>query len=91
MKRWAKLPKRRERRSKLDKSLSAKVLCCAIAGLGAMPAAHADDMSKLQAEIHDLSVRLDQLKMAQSQTAKNPVAVSVAQAPTESLPPTKAE
>lgn len=91
MKRWAKLPKRRERRSKLDRSLSAKVLCCAIAGLGAMPAAHADDMSKLQAEIHDLSVRLDQLKMAQSQTAKSPVVVSVAQAPTESLPPTKAE
>ncbi len=99
MERWADSINQRQRRSKKQKSLQARVLYCAIAGLAAAPAAHADSLSQLQAEIHNLSVQLDQLKAAQAQQAvtqakqakqlAQPVAVT--QAPGVELTPMKAE
>ncbi|MBU6492334.1 MAG: porin [Burkholderiales bacterium] len=83
-------------------SFKARVMCTAIAGLVAMPMAHADELSKLQAEINNLSAQLNQLKQAQAQQshwqAQRPQAGAVqtaqgAPAPAlpDSVPPTKAE
>jgi len=99
MERWASSNNPRQRRSKKQGSLRARVLYCAIAGLAAAPAVHAANLSQLQAEIRNLSVQLDQLKAAQAQQAvtqekqakqlARPVAV--AQAPGVELTPMKAE
>jgi len=69
MERWASSNNPRQRRSKKQGSLRARVLYCAIAGLAAAPAVHAANLSQLQAEIRNLSVQLDQLKAAQAQQA----------------------
>ncbi|MGN6234379.1 MAG: DcaP family trimeric outer membrane transporter [Trinickia sp.] len=106
MNRWANTSNQRPRWVKRPTSLAAQVLCCAVAGLTMAPAAHADQLSRLEAEVQDLSAQIAQLKTAQAQQAATQAKqaatqqkqaqqlarpVAVAQAPGIELTPMKAE
>ena len=99
MKRWANSIDKRRRRTKKPISLAAQLMCCTLAGLAIAPAAHADQLSQLEAEIHDLSAQIAQLKATQAQQAATQATqarqlakpVAVAQAPGMELTPMKAE
>ncbi|MGN6666918.1 MAG: hypothetical protein ACTHKH_08125, partial [Trinickia sp.] len=99
MKRWANSIDERQRWTRKPTSLAAQLMCCAIAGLALAPAAHADQLTQLEAEIHDLSAQIAQLKAAQAQQAATQAKqaqqlatpVTVAQAQGVRLTPMKAE